>query len=129
MAKQTQKEEPRRLYRSRTNVVLGGVCGGIGEYFGVDPTIVRLLWVIFALAGGIGGFVYIIAWIIIPEEPSGNKTKKPAPVNVSHAWFGVFFILLGLLLFFEKYISFRAFWPLALILIGVALIAKSTVSK
>lgn len=124
-----KKEAPRRLYRSRANVVLGGVCGGIGEYFGVDPTIVRLLWVLFALAGGSGVLAYIIAWIIIPEEPAGKNTKKPAPVKVSHAWFGAFFILLGLLLLFEKYISFRAFWPFALILIGVALVLKGMASE
>lgn len=124
-----KKEALRRLYRSRTNVVLGGVCGGIGEYFGVDPTIVRLLWVLFALAGGSGVLAYIIAWVIIPEEPGGKATPKPAPVKVSHAWFGAFFILLGFLLLFEKYISFRAFWPFALILIGVALVIKGTVSE
>lgn len=46
-----------------------GVCGGIGEYFDVDPTLVRLLWLLFALWGGAGVLAYLIAWIIIPEEP------------------------------------------------------------
>jgi len=58
----------KRLYRSKTNRVIGGVCGGIGEYFGIDPTIIRLIWVILALMGGTGIIAYIIAWIIIPEE-------------------------------------------------------------
>ncbi len=57
----------KKLYRSKKNRVLAGVCGGIGEYFNVDPTIIRLLWVIFALMGGTGILAYIIAWIIIPE--------------------------------------------------------------
>ena len=59
--------EPKRLYKSRTNRVLCGVCGGIGEYFGIDPTIVRLLCV---LLGGTstGLILYIIAAIIMPEE-------------------------------------------------------------
>ena len=61
--------EPKRLYRTRANRVLAGVCSGIGVYFNVDPVIVRLLWVIFAVAGGAGVLAYIIAWIIIPEEP------------------------------------------------------------
>ena len=57
--------EPKRLYKSRTNRVLCGVCGGIGEYFGIDPTIVRLLCV---LLGCTGLILYIIAAIIMPEE-------------------------------------------------------------
>jgi phage shock protein PspC (stress-responsive transcriptional regulator) len=58
-----------RLYRSGKDRILGGVCGGIGEYLGIDPVIVRLLWVLFSLAGGSGILFYIIAWIIIPRNP------------------------------------------------------------
>lgn len=60
--------ETRRLFRSRTNRSIAGVCGGLGEYFNVDPTLVRLLFVVFALAGGPGLLVYIILWLIMPEE-------------------------------------------------------------
>ena len=59
--------EPKRLYKSRTNRVLCGVCGGIGEYFGIDPTIVRLLCVLLGCAST-GLILYIIAAIIMPEE-------------------------------------------------------------
>ena len=59
--------EPKRLYKSRTNRVLCGVCGGIGEYFGIDPTIVRLLCVLLGCTGT-GLILYIIAAIIMPEE-------------------------------------------------------------
>lgn len=58
----------KRLYRSRENRVLGGVCGGIGEYFNIDPTLIRLLWILFVFLGGSGILAYIIAWIIIPKE-------------------------------------------------------------
>ena len=58
-----------RLFRSRKNAVLGGVCGGIGEALDVDPTIARLIWAIMFFAGGIGGLVYLLAWMIIPREP------------------------------------------------------------
>jgi phage shock protein C len=68
MAKQT-KEKVKKLYRSTTNKILGGVCGGLGEYFDVDPVIIRVLWVIFMLAGGAGVIAYIIAWLIIPKKP------------------------------------------------------------
>ena len=59
----------KRLYKSNDNRMLDGVCGGIAEYFNIDPTIVRLGWVIFSLAGGSGVLAYIIALIIIPEKP------------------------------------------------------------
>lgn len=61
--------EPKRLYRSRSSRMLGGVCGGIAEYFNIDPTLVRLGVVALSLAAGGGLLAYIIAAIIIPEAP------------------------------------------------------------
>jgi phage shock protein C len=61
----------KKLYRSLENRKLAGVCGGIAEYFDIDPVMVRLAWVIFFLAGGAGVLAYILAWIIIPEKPAG----------------------------------------------------------
>ena len=63
-------KKTKRLYRSGKNKILGGVCGGIAEYFNVDPVIIRLLWVLFALGYGSGVLAYIIAWIIIPRNPN-----------------------------------------------------------
>lgn len=63
-------EKIRRLYRSGKDKILGGVCGGIGEYFGVDPVLVRLLWVVASFGFGSGILAYIIAWIIIPRNPN-----------------------------------------------------------
>ena len=57
----------KKLYKSKTDRKIFGVCGGIAEYFGVDSTIVRLLWVILVLAFGTGILAYIIAALIIPE--------------------------------------------------------------
>ena len=59
----------KRLYRSRENAMLAGVCGGIGEYFDIDPTIVRLAWVILGFCGGVGLWAYVIAAVIIPQRP------------------------------------------------------------
>lgn len=61
--------EQKRLYKSTTNRVLCGVCGGIGEYFNVDPTIIRLLFILLLFGAGSGLLAYIIAAIIIPEQP------------------------------------------------------------
>lgn len=57
--------EPKKLYRSMSNKMICGVCGGIAEYINIDPTVVRLLWVIFSIFG-VGVFVYIVAAIIMP---------------------------------------------------------------
>ena len=59
----------KKLYRSQDERMIAGVCGGIGEYFDIDPTLIRLLTVAFILAGGSGIFGYIVGWIIIPEAP------------------------------------------------------------
>jgi len=71
----------KRLYRSRKERQLAGVCGGVADYLGVDPTLVRLLWVIFAIAGGPGVLLYVIMAAIVPEEPEfvqarAEKTKN-----------------------------------------------------
>ncbi|PNV61147.1 PspC domain-containing protein [Clostridium sp. chh4-2] len=60
--------EPKKLYRSTKDKMLCGVCGGIGEYFSIDATIIRLIWAILACSGT-GILVYFIAAIIIPVEP------------------------------------------------------------
>jgi phage shock protein C len=66
-----------RLYRSRDDRMLFGVAGGMGRYFGVDPVLVRLVWVLLFLAAGTGILLYIIAAIIIPEEPAGAAASAP----------------------------------------------------
>jgi phage shock protein C len=59
-----------RLHRSRSNVMLGGVCAGLAEYFGIDPTLVRLFFVIFTLVNGVGVLGYLVLWLILPAEGS-----------------------------------------------------------
>ena len=59
----------KKLYKSETNKMLAGVCGGIAEYFNIDPTLVRLGWVVFCALGGSGLLAYIIMAIIMPSRP------------------------------------------------------------
>ena len=59
----------KRLYKSNENKMIDGVCGGIAEYFNMDPTLVRLGWVLFCAMGGSGFIAYIIATIVIPKRP------------------------------------------------------------
>ena len=63
----------KRLFRSTKEKMIGGVCGGLAEYFNIDPTIVRLAWAFISLASvGCGVVAYFIAWIIVPEANRGN---------------------------------------------------------
>ena len=59
----------KRLYRSRSDRKIAGVCGGIAEHFGWDPTLVRLGWVLLTLLGGSGVLIYLILWLVMPEAP------------------------------------------------------------
>jgi phage shock protein C len=66
----------KRLYRSTSNKMIAGVCGGIAEYFNIDPVIVRIIAVLLLLPGGLPGFVpYVILWVIVPKKP-GTADKQ-----------------------------------------------------
>ena len=62
------KKNIKRLHRSKKDKVIGGVCGGMGEYLKTDPVLIRVLWAIGSLIFGAGILAYIVAWIIIPEN-------------------------------------------------------------
>lgn len=66
-------EEPKykKIYRSRNERMIAGVCGGLAEHFGIDPTWVRLIFIILFFAGGAAFLIYIILWLIVPNEPIG----------------------------------------------------------
>jgi phage shock protein C len=61
--------ETRKLYRSRTDRMLGGVCGGLAQYFNLDATLIRVLFVLLTVLGGAGPLIYVAMWIIVPNEP------------------------------------------------------------
>jgi len=66
-------KEPKKLYRSE-NRMIAGVCAGIAEYFNIDPTIVRIIFVLLLLPGGLPGFLpYVVLWIVIPNKPTVEK--------------------------------------------------------
>lgn len=70
----------KKLYRSESDRMVGGVCGGLAEYFSIDSTIVRLIFVLIVVYGGTGLILYIILWIVIPTEsivgPISKEDKK-----------------------------------------------------
>ncbi|MHB8842756.1 MAG: PspC domain-containing protein [Candidatus Aquicultor sp.] len=144
---ETKAGEAKKLCRSRTNKVLGGVAGGIGEYLAVDPILIRLAFVLLAFFGGAGILAYIIAWIIIPpcEPGSEGSATGPRPSRASSNEVGLILglILVGLGIWFllqnlnlipgPFYALFRfissAFWPAMLILLGVLIILATSRSR
>jgi phage shock protein PspC (stress-responsive transcriptional regulator) len=67
----------KRLYRSKKERMLGGVCAGLGEHLDIDPTVIRLIWaVVTVLSFGTGIIVYILAWILIPEEDTAGSAPQ-----------------------------------------------------
>ena len=64
----------KRLYRVREGRVVAGVCAGLAAYFGIDPTLVRLAFALFTVFGGAGVLLYLVAWIVIPEEDGDGSS-------------------------------------------------------
>jgi phage shock protein C len=73
--------EAQRLYRSRTDRMIGGVCGGLAQFFSIDATIIRLLFVFTALFWGTSLLVYVVMLLVVPEEPS----PKDEVINITAA--------------------------------------------
>lgn len=136
----------KKLTRSKKDKIIAGVCGGLGEYFEVDPTIIRLVFVILTIWGGVGVIIYIIAFFVLPEsaeekavknEKLEEKVEKVAYDIKKNwdqrknairrdEWFGVILILLGLLFFINNFMpkfDVGKFWPLLIIIIGFVMVA------
>ena len=105
-----QKSESRRLYKSRKDKIIDGVCGGVAEYFQIDPTIVRIIWGVSFLINGVGLWAYVIGAIVIPPNPehSNLKTEDKKKHNPQFLW-GAVLIAIGILLLFHSW-SFPPFW-------------------
>lgn len=132
----------KRLYRSRKDSTIGGVCGGVGDYFGIDPTFVRIITVLLFFADGIGFLAYIIAWIIIPQEPlevqtaeNAEEDKQPEKVEYT-SWNryipGAILICLGVFFVVREHYwwwNMERFWPLLLVVVGLFLVFRSGKKK
>lgn len=71
-------QEPKRLYRSRDERMLAGVCGGLGEYLNTDPTVIRIVYLVLILVSlGAGVLLYLAMWLIVPEEPFESAATSP----------------------------------------------------
>lgn len=143
----------KRIYRSETDKVIGGVCGGMGDYFSIDPTWIRILFVLSIFANGIGLIAYIIGWIVIPaqRESTAEATvvTEEGGVNTQTAQAsakamtngrkhglgflpGIILIVLGMIFLFDRlfyWFDFDYIWPMVLIGIGAILIFRSANHK
>jgi phage shock protein C len=146
----------RRLYRHRTNRIIAGVCGGLGEYLAIDPTVVRLFFLLFGFTNGIGVLVYFLMWIIIPPEDArsaslpesartgadeiaeqahnlGQEIRQAVRSPASQTWMyiGAGLIIIGFVALLNNlpwhwlhWMNWNLFWPVFLILGGIALIVR-----
>jgi phage shock protein C len=115
-----------RLYRSATDKVIAGVCGGLAQYFNLDPALVRLAFVVFALAGGASVLLYVVLWIAVPV---GAGTPAFALGERGHEVLATVLIAVGALWLLANFgaftfINWRLAWPLVLIAAGAALLVR-----
>lgn len=120
--------------------MIAGVCGGLGEYFQIDPVLIRVLFVVATLGGGIGFLGYIVLWIVIPEKPQ-PATEGAAIVSSAYSQTetepahehggrtgGIILIALGVIFFinnFAPHWNIRQYWPLVLVGFGVWLLRRT----
>lgn len=142
-----------RLYRSETDKIIAGVAGGIGVYFKIDPTIVRIIFILLTVFGGSGLLVYLLLWLIVPAasgpSPDVNDVSSQNSAelknragefaqNSSHAgqkddrrvvW-GIFLFAAGVVFLLNNFgffdlIRFSRLWPLILVIAGAFLLTRS----
>jgi phage shock protein C len=144
-----------RLYRSTTDRMISGVAGGVADYLNLDPSLVRIIWAVLAfVTGGLFLRVYVVMWVVVPEGAGGTQSRRrgfaaetpddpseaepvaePRPVGMaarnsanSRLIFGLVLIGLGAYFLLRSYlpdIAWGRFWPVLLVLAGVALLVAS----
>lgn len=136
-----------RLLRSRSDKILGGVCSGLARWIGIDPVFTRLFFVVLAAASGVGVPVYILLWIIIPEEGNAGsedfasragdmgsdmRSAVSRPNPKMFQYLGIGLIVLGGIIFVEnlnlpylRWLNDNIIWALLILLAGVALLVRA----
>lgn len=134
----------KRLYRSRRERMIGGVCGGAAKYFGIDPTFLRVAFVVLSFVGGWGVIAYIVGLIVIPENSEQDREEKVEGEtqggNAGLIW-GSVFILAGFIFLLHNFgwipwpmwkfwqLSWKFLWPFLLICIGLVLLLMRSTHK
>ena len=131
----------KRIYRSDSDRLIAGVCGGLAQYFSIDPTLVRLVLVFFTIFGGAGILAYVVSWIMIPDESETPKKFNLDSIKQNPLW-GILLIIAGMAVFIRfdhaLFIIWDIFWDnllnifVALFLVGSGiflLYSRSTTVK
>lgn len=133
------------LYRAGENRIVAGVCGGVADYFNIDPGIIRLIWVISVFAAGAGIWAYLIAWAIIPENPKSKRRdlhmnekgkmkqdKHIIPEGIrlhgKNPIFGLLLMIVGAIFLANNFfpqLRLDKYWPIIPIALGLVLIFSS----
>jgi phage shock protein C len=133
----TRAEPVKLLRRSRTDRVFAGVCGGLGQYLGIDPVLLRIAMALLVLGAGTGVLLYFIGWIAIPEEREG-EAMLAAPVvaaptsrdrRLVSLAIGALLVFTGMSIVASRYAPWwdgRFFWAAALVGIGLLIAARAT---
>lgn len=138
--------KPKKLYRSKTDQLVGGVAAGIAEYLDLDPTVVRLIFVLMTIFNGAGLIIYIVLWLIMPSgykvkgnyidqntqeigEKISQATEKFSQSNHTSKIGGIVLIALGILFLTSSWgilswLDFSKLWPLIPIFIGISILLK-----
>lgn len=131
--KSKMNEEPKKIYRSRNQRVIGGVCGGIAEYFNIDVLLVRLTWIVGTLFAGAGILAYIVCLILIPDNPEHEVPEhvKKKPGEGAKFW-GIVLIIVGAVFLIQEtgilyrfhfwHIQWQGIFALGFIALGLYLI-------
>jgi len=126
----------RRLERSRDDRILAGVCGGLGEYLGVDAVLIRIAALVLLFAGGAGALLYLIGWIAMPEAAetrvgaAAGSAPAPPPERTSGAVaLGLLFVALGAFFLVDEiwsdFLAWKYIWPIVLIAVGAAVLLRA----
>lgn len=130
----------KRLFRDRSNRMVGGVASGLAAYLDIDPVLVRVGFVLGAFANGIGILGYIILWVLVPQRPYAYDlypestivdTPPPAPAyrgGNAGMVFGIALVAIGLITLADNLfdvVDLEQLWPMVIVAMGIGLIARS----
>ncbi|MFA5532074.1 MAG: PspC domain-containing protein [Candidatus Shapirobacteria bacterium] len=152
--KEEVKKQTKKIYRSKDDYILAGVCSGLAQYFEIDPTLMRVIFILLFIGGGSGFLIYLVLWLIIPKEGGkeikidrekkvkefandlGDKAQTVASEIRSEIksskkrgnFFGLVFVILGIAILVEKLVPVQLhwdyIWPGILVFLGFYLIAR-----
>jgi len=126
----------KRMYLSNQNKVIAGVGGGLGEYFDIDPVLIRIGFVVLVFLHGFGLLAYIAAWIAMPRVPADHvviePVSKPEPSPTRKYLPGITLVLIGLVFLLERtfyWFEWHYLWPVLIIVAGLALILSAILNR